>query len=268
MSNLFAGTWTLITGASSGLGEVFAREIAAMGGNLVLSARSLDRLDALAAQLRRPGVEAISVRSDLAAEGGAEALARAVDATGITVTHLVNNAGFGSSGPFAQLDAAREVEMVRLNCEAVVALSRHYLPGLIERRTGGIIHVASVAAFQPTPYMATYAATKAFVLSLSLAMAAEAQPFKVRVMALCPGPVPTGFQAAAGIGAIAGPLKVAALSPEVTVARGLAAYAAGDDLYVPGAVNKAMSWGTNLLPRSLVTRIAGTMMKMTGRDKG
>jgi len=267
MSDLFAGTWTVITGASSGLGEEFARQIAGRGGNLVLTARSLDKLEALARELGARGVEARAVRCDLAAEGGAAALGRAVDALGLDIMHVINNAGFGSAGPFAHAAAAREGEMVRVNCEALTVVSRHFLPRMLERGAGGIVHLASVASFQPTPYMATYAATKAFVLSLSLALAEEARSRGVRVMALCPGPVPTGFQAAAGLSGIAGPLKVATMSPQDTVSRALDDYQAGRQLCVPGLLNRAMAMAAGVTPRRLLARITGQVMKMAGRTK-
>ncbi len=266
MADLMTGKWTLITGASSGFGEEFARQIAARGGHVLLTARSLDKLEALARELGgRGGVQARALRGDLAAEGGAAALVRAVDATGLPITHVINNAGFGSAGPFNDLPAEREAEMVRVNCEALTVISRHFLPQLCARGEGGIIHLASVASFQPTPYMATYAATKAFVLSLSLALAEESRKSGVKVMALCPGPVATGFQSAAGIGAIAGPMKMAAISSAETVSRALAAYAAGHDICVPGAVNKAITLGTSLLPRTLLARVAGSVMRLGGR---
>lgn len=263
-ADIFKGTWALVTGASSGLGEVFARELAARGTNLILSARSVAKLDALARELRKTGIEARVIGADLGAPGGATGLCELTDATRHPITHLVNNAGYGASGKFISLPPEREAEMVRLNCEALVVLSRHFLPGMVLRGAGGVIHLASVAAFQPVPFMATYGATKAFVLSLSVALAEEVRSSGVRVMALCPGPVPTGFQSAAGIGKIAGPLKIATLSADQTVKRALRDYQARKQICIPGAVNR-MSSLSRLLPLSAAARVTGEVMRRAGR---
>ena len=164
--DVFSGTFALVTGASSGLGEEFARQLAHRGCNLVLTGRSREKLESLASDLARiNGVATRVVTADLAQPGGAEQLALIVDDLGVTVDHLINNAGFGSAGEFVASDANRQTEMVRVNCESVVRLASHFLPGMVRRNRGGIINVASTAAYQPTPYMATYGATKAFVVS-------------------------------------------------------------------------------------------------------
>jgi hypothetical protein len=156
--------------------------------------------------------------------------------------------------------------MVRLNCEALMVLSRHFLPGMAERRQGGIIHVASVAGHMPVPFMATYGATKAFVLSFSLALAEETRKHKVRVCALCPGPVPSGFQATAGMPAsrVAGAVG---LSAEATVTRALEAYEAGEVLCVPGVLNTVQTLSSKFLPRALIVRSAAEAMRRMGRGK-
>jgi short-subunit dehydrogenase len=261
---VFGGTWALVTGASSGIGEEFARALAARGSNLVLAARSSERLLSLAEDLARVhGVRTHHVSVDLATPGGAEELLSALAAMGVFVELVVNNAGFGSAGPLASLDAEREARMVSLNCGAVAALSRGLLDPMVLAKHGGIINVASTAAFQPTPYMATYGATKAFVLSFTLALAAELAGTGVRVLALCPGPVRTGFQAAAGLSRPG--VRMAELTARKTVERGLAAYERGDELCVPGVVNGAQTLAVRLLPRGLVSWATTRTMRRLGR---
>jgi hypothetical protein len=263
--DVFQHTFALVTGASSGLGLEFARQLAARGANLILAARSIDKLEATARELAAVhGVDARALRADLAAPGGAEALCAAVGELGVFVAHLVNNAGFGTAGPF--LRAERQGEMVRLNCEALTVLSQHFLREMAERRCGGVIHVASIAGFQPTPYMATYAASKAYVLTLSVALSEELRGRGVRVLALCPGPVPTGFQGVAGT-AIRGPMKVASLTAEETVFRALDAYEDGRAVCVPGTVNRVSAVSARLLPLGLISRVAAAVMRRSGRAR-
>jgi hypothetical protein len=262
----FFGTRALVTGASSGIGEELARQLAIRGASLILTARSKDKLDALASELgQRHRVSVQVVVADLAAPGGAANLAADVDALGVDVDLLVNNAGFGDAGALARADPAKLGEMVRLNCEAVVVLARHFLPGMLARRRGGVLNVASTAAFQPMPYMATYAATKAFVLSFSAALSKEVEGSGVQVTALCPGPVQTGFQAAAGIEP--GVERIAGLSAEDTALRALSAYSAGDAVCIPGAVNRVQTVFSKLAPRGLLTSAISLAMKRSGRAK-
>jgi short-subunit dehydrogenase len=263
--DIFSGTTALVTGASSGLGEQFARELARRHANLVLSARSRERLEQLAQDLARVnGVSVQVIVQDLAAPGGALELARELKARGIVVDHLINNAGFGSSGRFESMDAEREAAMVRVNCESVVVLSRALLRAMLDRKSGGILNVASTAGHQPTPYMTTYGATKAFVLSFTLALAEELRGSGVRVLALCPGPVPTGFQAAASIpsGAL---LSIAKLDANTVVERALDAYSRRASLKTPGVVNGMQTLASKLLPRSLIVRAARMTMTKLGR---
>lgn len=260
----FRGSVALVTGASSGIGEEIARQLAAHGANLVLTARSEDKLTRLSEELSaRHGVDAHVVAADLSAADGVERLCRGVDELDVQIDHLVNNAGFGAVGAFSRSDRTRQREMIRLNCEALVALTHCFLPSMLERARGGVLNVASTAAYQPLPYMAVYAATKAFVWSFSAALAEELRDTGVRVSALCPGPVPTGFQAAAGIEA--GVERVASLSAEETVRRGLSAYAAGDVVFVPGTVNRVQTVLTKLAPRAVVTHAVSRAMKRMGR---
>ncbi|MCA9594698.1 MAG: SDR family oxidoreductase [Myxococcales bacterium] len=256
------GSWALVTGASSGIGEALARQLAEKGANVVLTARSRDKLSKLADELSaRDGVQTQVVVGDLARPGGAEELLRDVASLGVELDHLVNNAGFGSAGPF--VERGRHAEMVRLNCEALVALTHGLLPAMVRRGRGGVLNVASTAAFQPMPFMATYAATKAFVLSFSTALAEEVAPHGITVTALCPGPVPTGFQETAGI--TPGAERMAALSADQTAAIGIAGYMAGRRVVVPGGVNRVQTTLTQLLPRRAVTALLAGAMRRMGR---
>lgn len=263
---IFQGTWALITGASSGLGFEFARRLAHHGTNLVLSARNENALARLAADLARVNaVRTEYVVADLAKPGAASELHAEITRRQIALTHVINNAGFGSAGPLHELDAEREGDMVHVNVESLVTLTRLALPALLAARRGGILNVASTAAFQPVPYMATYGATKAFVLSFTLALAAELEGTGVSAMALCPGPVRTGFQAAAGLDR-PGP-ALAELTAEQTVERALHAYARGERLCTPGFVNGAQAIASKLLPRGLVTWAAARTMNKLGRAR-
>jgi short-subunit dehydrogenase len=262
----FRGSWALVTGASSGLGAEFARQLAHQGTNLILTARSAGKLQRLAEDLARVnGVSTHAIPADLSAQGGVQGLLSAVDALGVSVLHVINNAGFGSTGSFVNADPEQELRMVRLNCESVVAIARHFLPHLVARGTGGLLQVASTSAYQPTPYMATYGASKAFVLSFTLSLAEEARGSGVRILALCPGPVPTGFQEAAGIHGTSAMLKIARLEAPTVVETALAAYRSGRDVAVPGAFNTLQTAAVKLIPRGVVLRAARWAMHGLGR---
>jgi short-subunit dehydrogenase len=261
----FRGTWALVTGASSGLGAEFAKQLAQRGTNLILSARSGEKLQRLAEDLSRVnGIASHALVADLGAPGGSRALLEQVESLGMHVSHVVNNAGFGSAGPFTSSDPQTEERMVRVNAEAIVVIARHFLPRLLGRGEGGLIQVASTASFQPTPFMATYGATKAFVLSFTLSLAEEARGSGVRVMALCPGPVPTGFQQAAGIHS-SGLLKLTGLDARTVVETALSGYAAGRSIVVPGKLNSIQTTAAGVLPRGLVVRAARWAMQGLGR---
>jgi short-subunit dehydrogenase len=250
---IYRGRWALVTGASAGIGEQFARSLAARGMKLVLTARRAERLRELAAELEREhGVEAVAVAADLGVAGEAERLWMEATAGGRHIHLLVNNAGFGAEGELAELPLQRQVEMVGVNCTAVLELAHHALRPMRERGEGGIINVASIASFQPVPRLATYGATKAFVLSLSEALWAENRPRGVRVLALCPGRTPTEFQAIAGTGSTEGAFGVR--TAEQVVEAGLRALEQGKSYEVPGVENLLGTWLVRLLPRSAVTR--------------
>jgi uncharacterized protein len=244
----------LITGASSGIGAELARGLAGRGLGVTLVARREERLRELAEEIEDDhGVRAEVVTADVSDAGSRERLADEVAGRGLTVEVLVNNAGFGSGGRFTELDAGKEAAMVRTNVEAVVALTGRYLPRMAERGRGAVLNLASLIAFQPVPFQATYGASKAFVLSFTDALHEEMRGTGVTLTAVCPGPVRTEFGDAGGFGGaddrIPGPLWLEAGK----VARdALAALERGDRVVVPGTGNQiAALWGQHL-PRSVL----------------
>jgi short-subunit dehydrogenase len=249
----YKNCWALVTGASSGLGAEFARALAHRGANLVLTARSAERLEQLALDLGRVnGVLTRVVVADLGAPDGVERLLSGVSALGVHVEHVISNAGFGSAGHFVSSSPEAEARMVRVNCEAVVAIARHFAPSFAKLRSGGILHVASTSAYQPTPFMATYGASKAFVMSFSLALREELAGTGVRVVTLCPGPVPTGFQSVAGV---AEPLpRLSILQATEVVETALAGYDRNTAVIVPGALNSVQTTAVKFLPRAVVSK--------------
>jgi short-subunit dehydrogenase len=244
----------LITGASAGLGVDFARQLSVQGKQLVLVARRKDRLEALASELG----EARAVEADLSKADAIERLIADLVAHGEHVELLVNNAGFGLTGRFADLDGKRQRQMIDLNCGALVELTHAVLPGMIERKSGAILNVASTAAFQPGPGMAVYFATKAFVLSFSEALHEEVKKHGVVVSALCPGPTATEFGEVAGFGPSNLLDKVAADSPSV-VRAGLKGLEKGRAIVIPGLMNKSTAQAHRFFPRSWVRKAAGIL---------
>ncbi|MDE2383698.1 MAG: SDR family oxidoreductase [Alphaproteobacteria bacterium] len=245
----------MITGASAGLGVEFARQLAAQGQNLLLVARRAERLEALAAELAaKQGVQVLIEAADLSEPGAAAKLMQAVARRGLTVETLINNAGFGLKGEFAALDGQRQSEMIALNCTALTELCHAVLPGMIARKSGGILNVASTAAFQAGPLMAVYYATKAYVLSFSEALHDEVKAQGVRVSCLCPGATATEFATVAGMTQTA--LFKLAVGPEKVVADGLAALKRNQAFIVSGFQNRLFAFGTRLGPRALNRWIA------------
>lgn len=244
----------LVTGASAGLGVEFARQLAKRGHSLVLVARRKERLEELAKELGNARAVAI----DLSKKDAAAKLLADVAKNGEVVDLLVNNAGFGLIGWFAELDASREQQMIDLNVATLTDLCRAVAPAMIERKSGGIINVASTAAFQPGPKMAVYFATKAFVLSLSEALHEELKRHGVKVSCLCPGPTRTEFGDVAGFGGNGMFDKVAMEAPAV-VAAGLDGLDKNKAVVIPGLVNKAGAFSGRLVPRSIVRKIAGAI---------
>jgi short-subunit dehydrogenase len=247
----------LITGASSGIGEEFARQLAERGYDLVLVARREDRLKDLAEELP---TKATVIPCDLANE--ADKLEGKVKQRKLQVDLLVNNAGFGLRGRFAELDAARQAEMVRLNCEAVIVLSGAFLPPMIERDSGGIITVASSAGMQPLPYEAVYAASKAFALNFTDALNTELKGTSVRAMSVNPGPVPTEWQGVAGYEGGVPPKTVPGHIDAAQVVReSLRAYDRGRRSIIPGFVIRNFIRATKPSPRGMQLRVAERMYR-------
>jgi len=248
----------LVTGASSGIGETIARQLAELGHGVTLVARREDRLIALATELYEThGVRAESIAADLGAAAGRDEMAAKVEALGLDVEILVNNAGFGGSGAVHKSEPARLAAMVALNCEALVDLQARYSPAMAERGRGAIINTASTSAFQPIPGTATYAATKSFVLSLSEATHAELGRKGVTVTAVCPGPVKTEFAEQAGIGEANDKLPDFIWTDVEQVAREAVEGAERENrVVVPGLMNRAGALLGQHSPRALVLPLA------------
>jgi len=241
----------LITGASGGIGEQLARIHAGKGGDMVLVARSEDRLAELAAELiDAHEVNVRVVARDLAVPGAAEGLADELQAEGLVPDLLINNAGFGGQGRFHERDWARDRDMINLNVTALAALTHGFLPAMVERGSGRILNVGSVAGFLPGPNFATYFATKAFVLSFSEAIAAELTGTGVTVTVLCPGPVATGFVDAAGM-TNRQMFDAVASSAEEVARYGYRAMLRGDVVAVPGVATQISLFQLRFLPRGL-----------------
>ena len=247
----------LVTGASGGIGRELARILAREGFAVVLVARSADKLADLARELReRHGTRIDVIQADLAEPDGPAALAARVRSEQLTIDVLVNNAGVGLNGRFAETDMARELAMIQLNVTSLTELTKRFLPGMLERRRGRILNVASTAAFQAGPMMAVYYATKAYVLSFSEAIANELSGSGVTVTALCPGPTQSGFQNTAGMGE-ANLFKGPTVADSVSVAEaGYRAMMKGERVHIAGLINRIGAFGTRLVPRGVAASIA------------
>lgn len=228
----FCGKWALVTGASAGIGVAIARELAGHGARLILTARRRERLEALAAELAAKGAETRVIAADLTDPATPQQIYDATEGAGLAVDILINNAGLGQYGAFATNRAEQDVWQVRVNCEAVVRLSRLFLPRMVERHRGWVLIVSSMASFQPIPYTATYAATKVFDRFLALGLAAEVERYGIKVTALCPGPVPTEFAKVAGWSGIS--KRLGSQSAEEVARKAVAALARGRRVIVPG----------------------------------
>jgi uncharacterized protein len=245
----------VVTGASSGIGAEIARELARRGHNLTLVARREDRLRALADELgREHGVRAVVIAADVSTDEGRASMIDRLRADGRDVEVLINNAGYGSAGRFQELDGDKETQMVRINCEAVVALSAEYVPQMVARGRGAVLNVASTAAFQPLPRQATYSASKAFVLTYTEALTADLHGTGVTATALCPGPVPTEFGQVAGIdeGNWDTMPDFAKTTPEETAAAAVRGLEKGKRLVIPGALNHVSAAAGHYTPRSVL----------------
>ena len=252
--------WAVVTGASSGLGRGLAARLAGRGMSLVLTGRNEARLDETAHHIRRaaPRVEVETIAADLSTRSGVSALLEHVGDRPVEV--LVNNAGFGSYGPFAGADPGREDDEVAVDVSAVVTLARAFLPGMLARGSGGILNIASTIAFQPAPYQAVYGASKAFVLSFSQALWAEARANGVAVTALCPGPTRTGFVEALGADVGHTAIYSRLADPEPVIEAGLRALDKGRAVVIPGLRNRLLAESSRFMPREWFTRITARLL--------
>ncbi|UPK29177.1 SDR family NAD(P)-dependent oxidoreductase [Bradyrhizobium sp. 195] len=247
----FAGKWALITGASSGLGLEFADLLAAQKVNLVLAARRQEPMDRLASDLRRKyGVDVLVEAINLAAPGAATRLKSSLDARSVTVDILLNNAGFGLHGDFLDTPIEHTANMIQLNITTLTELTYLFGHDMAKRRSGHILLIASLLAFQAVPSYAAYAATKAYVLALGEALHDELRPNGVVVTSLCPGHTATGFDAAAGATASA-VLRLLTMKPRPVAASGIRALLQGKAMVVAGFSNKMAAFSNRLTPRSM-----------------
>lgn len=255
----WAGKWALVTGASAGIGTELARQLAAAGANLVLTARRLDRLKTLAEEFTEKFRVRIEVcAADLTQPSAPQEIFDFTNHRGLEIELLVNNAGFGAFGYVHKIPMERITEMVQVNCTAVVALTQLYAPGMIERQHGDVMIVSSVAAFQPVPFNSAYAATKAFDLLFSEGIAEELRPFGVNVSALCPGSTTTEFQSVA-----AQPDRTfrSAETAEKVARVGLEGMARGETCVISGGKNWLMVEAERIAPRRFVAKMAAKMMR-------
>jgi hypothetical protein len=249
-ANEFAGKWALVTGASVGIGAALARELAGRGAKLVLTARRRERLEALAAELNAKGTETRVVVADLADPAAPRQIHEATEGAGLTIDLLVNNAGLGQFGAFCANDPEQDARQVRVNCEAVVRLSRLFVPHMVERRRGWVLVVASTASFQPIPYLSVYAATKVFDRFFAQGLAAEVARSGVKVTALCPGTTESEFFEVAH----ASHFRDRGLQPTAEVARlAIDALARGQRTILPKTRNRWVALLVRFLPATWVT---------------
>ena len=254
----YRNRWALVTGASAGIGAEFARELARRGMHVALAARREDRLRELAVELETAhGVGTAVIATDLGKPGAAGVLWEAAN-DGRDVHLLVNNAGFGLKGRFDEQPLERQTEMVRVNCISLLELSHFALRAMRARRAGGIVNVASIAGYQPIPLLATYAASKAFVVTLTEALAEEARGSGVRVVTLNPGPVATEFQQVAGTQVNRKTIGIK--TPEQVVEATLRALETGKRTITPGFANWLSTYAVRVAPRGPVIRVAKAVM--------
>src|SRR5712691_4627009 len=247
MSGPWAGKWALVTGASAGIGVALARELAGGGVNLILTARRKERVEKLAQEL--------SAAHRIRTEVFAADLAQQVE-----IELLINNAGFGGYGEFATVDTQRLLDMVQVNCGAVIHLTRLYLPQMLKRRRGDVLILASTASFQAVPFISTYAATKAFDLLFAEGLAEEVRPYGIRVCALCPGSTESEFHEVAGQAGLVAAVKNRETAEKVARV-GLRALAAGKSYVISGMGNYLGAHSQRLVPRRFVTRVTAKMFR-------
>ena len=249
----------LITGASSGIGLDLAKLFAQGGHDLVLVARNEEALRAVAAECEKSGAKVHVLAKDLSNLSGPQEIFDQLTSQGIAVEVLVNNAGFGTHGPFVRTKLEDEVGMIQVNITALIALTRLFLPAMISRKSGKIMNVASMAGFAPGPYMSVYYATKAFVLSQSIALSAEVKKYGVVVSVLCPGPTKTDFQKRARIAESKLFKKPRSMTSMDVAKTGYDGLMKGKLIVVPGFSNKVIRVASKVVPRGMLARMAGKM---------
>lgn len=258
MNTEWRGKWALVTGASAGIGKALAEELASGGAHVVLTARRGDRLQDLAQKLAAGHQVRTEVFvADLAQSDAPEKIFRFTQDKGFDVDLLINNAGFGHYGEFSSADEQRLLDMVQVNCAAVVHLTRLYLPGMIARKRGDILILASTAAFQAVPYISTYAATKSFDLLFAEGLAEEVKPYGIRICALCPGTTESEFHSVAGQQGFTPRAETA----EKVARAGLQGLAAGKSYVISGMRNYLQTHSERLVPRRFVTRVTANMFR-------
>ena len=266
----WTGKRALITGASSGIGRAFAKHLARQGVNLVLTARSIERLretaDSIIAEIRTETGENLTdqisielIAADLAHPESPQSIFDQTSAAGLTIDLLINNAGFGMAGPFTEQTLDRQLEMIQVNVNSLVALTRLYLPGMIERRDGAIVQVASTAAFQGVPWLSLYAGSKALVMNFSEGLATECRDSGVRIMAFCPGPTVSAFHQTAG--ALPRGAERNMLSAEQVVEFALRQLKRHAVVAIPGKYNRLMIFMERFAPRRIVTSLAAGLYR-------
>jgi short-subunit dehydrogenase len=256
----YKGKLALITGASSGIGKVYAEELAAKGCHVILTARSKDKLEAQANELiAKYGIQAYALVSDLSKPGAARQLAEQIAALGLSVHILINNAGFGTHGRFEDISSDREQEEIMLNIASLVELTHQFLPDMVQKKDGIIVNVASLAAFQPGAYMAVYCASKAFVLSFSEALWAENRHRGVRVLALCPGATQTDFFNVIGTMDAAGGTTLS--TPMKVVQAGFRGIEQGRSYIIEGTRNYLAAQSSRFFPRKMTASIIERMTR-------
>jgi hypothetical protein len=247
----FNGRWALVTGASAGIGAALTRELASHGAKLILTARRRDRLETLAAELAAKGTEVRIVVADLNDPAAPQQIYDATEGAGLPVDILINNAGLGQFGAFWTSPVEQELSQVRVNCEAVVRLSRLFVPRMVERRKGWVLVLASTASFQPIPYLTTYAATKVFDRFFALGLAAEVTRFGIKVTALCPGPTESEFFEIARASVFKRRVQ-----PTADVARqAIAALARGQRTIIPNVSGRLTAFLVRFLPVGMITHL-------------
>jgi short-subunit dehydrogenase len=255
----YRGRTALVTGASSGIGAAFVRALAARGMNIILVARSEDSMRTIADQAKsKHDVRCEVLVADLSEASAPENIRSEVERRGLPVDLLINNAGFATYGQFEQTSAKRDHDQVAVNVASVVGLTHMFVPAMLDRGGGAVVNVASTAAFQPIPYLAVYAASKAFLVSFSRALAVEYRERNIQVLALCPGPTDTNFFAASNAQqAAVGRLR----SDDQVVATGLRALDRRRTFAVDGRVNAVSGFMARMLPTSFTARMAARVTR-------